>query len=260
MTEPRSEGDAAWEAIAEGWTERVRSGTDTTRLFLLDPAHLEAAGDVSGKRILDAGCGEGRFARMLAERGAEVVAFDYSHRMVELAQQAEAENPLEIEYFQGDMRDLSTLADASFDLVVAYLTILDVEDHVTALTELARVLKPAGELHFSVVHPCFTPPIATWEPRTPGTIAILDKDKLYKKVDNYFPAREVRFRMWPTAPAETINHHRTISDYAHACRATGLLIRDIFEPYPPEEVMAQRDYLRENYRAPTMILFQCVKP
>jgi SAM-dependent methyltransferase len=179
--------------------------------------------------------------------------------MVQRAQEAEAENPLGIKYFRADMRDLPSLADGSFDLVVAYLTILDVEDHVTALRELARVLTRDGELHFSSVHPCFTPPIASWEPRTPGNIAILDKDKLFKKVDNYFPAREVRFRMWPTAPAETINYHRTISDYAHACRAAGLLIRDIIEPYPPEEVMAQRDYLRENYRAPTMILFQCVK-
>lgn len=160
MTDARNEGDAAWEAIADGWTERVRSGTDTTRLFLLDPAHLEAAGDVSGRRVLDAGCGEGRFARMLADRGAKVTAFDFSSRMVELAQQAEAENPLGIEYLHADMCDLSSLADESFDLAVAYLTLLDVRDCEKALRELARVLRPGGELHFSSVHPCFAPPIA----------------------------------------------------------------------------------------------------
>jgi hypothetical protein len=90
-------------------------------------------------------------------------------------------------------------------------------------------------------------------------IPLRDQDKLYKKIDNYFPACEIRFRMWPTAPAETINYHRPISEYAHACRAAGLLIRDIIEPVPPPEVLEQRDYLREHLRAPGMILFDCVK-
>ena len=102
-------------------------------------------------------------------------------------------------------------------------------------------------------------PDAQWEPTTPGTVPIWNKDKLYKKVDNYRPAREVRFRMWPTAPVETINYHRPLSDYAHACRAAGLLIRDIVEPFPTEEVLAQRDWLREYLRAPAMMLIDCVK-
>jgi SAM-dependent methyltransferase len=252
-----SEDLSSWDALADGWSEWVHS--NGTRLFMLDPAHLQALGDVAGKRVLDAGCGEGRFARMMAERGAKVTAFDFSPRMIELAVNAEAEKPLGIEYFVADMTDLSRFSDGTFDVAVAYLSLIDVPDYERALDEFRRTLRPGGSFQFSIVHPCFLSPDATWEPRKPGTIPIFDKDKLYKKIDNYFPAREVRFKMWPTAPVETINYHRPLSDYAHACRKAGLLICDIVEPVPSEDVLAQRDYLRENLRAPTMMLIDCVK-
>ena len=77
----------SWDALADGWSEWVHHNDN--RLYVLDPAHLQKIGDVTGKRVLDAGCGEGRFARMLAERGAKVTAFDFSPRMIELATQNE---------------------------------------------------------------------------------------------------------------------------------------------------------------------------
>ena len=56
------------------------------------------------------------------------------------------------------------------------------------------------------------PPVRALAAPEAGHVPIWDKDKLYKKIDNYFPSREVRFKMWPTAPAETINYHRTLTD------------------------------------------------
>ncbi|MEX0682928.1 MAG: class I SAM-dependent methyltransferase [Dehalococcoidia bacterium] len=237
----------------------MRTDTDFNRKLVLDDPHLRLLGDVGGKRVLDAGCGEGRFARMLAERGAAVTAFDLSSRMVALARVEEAAQPLGIEYSEADMTDLSAFGDGEFDVVVAYLTILDVEDYERAIGEITRVLRPGGQFLFSVVHPCFYPPGAAWEPRQAGKIPIWNKDKLYLKVDSYFPARELRFRMWPTAPAETVNYHRPLSDYASVCREAGLLIRDIEEPAPTEEVLEKRDDLRAHLRAPYFIIFDCVK-
>ena len=73
MTAPRPDHDRArqaWDQIADAWAERVRTGTDHNRVHVLDPATLDLLGDLTGKRVLDAGCGEGRFARMMAMRGA----------------------------------------------------------------------------------------------------------------------------------------------------------------------------------------------
>ena len=170
-----------------------------------------------------------------------------------------AESPLGIEYIETSMTDMSSLADGTFDVVVAYLSILDVLEFEQAYAEIARVLKPGGQFSWSTVHPCFVPPIGEWEPVKQGTTPILNKDRKYLKVDNYFPSREVRFKMWPTAPAETINYHRTITDYSAALRQVGFLIREISEPLPSDEDLAQREYLRGWVRAPAMMLFDCVK-
>jgi SAM-dependent methyltransferase len=246
-----------WNALADGWSEWVHFNEN--RRFVLDPAHLEQIGDISGKRVLDAGCGEGRFARMLSERGAKVTAIDFSPRMIEIATGIEKKSPLGIDYMVADMTDLSRFTDSSFDNAVAYLSIIDVPDYERALTEIARVLRPGGTFQFSLVHPCFLMPDARWEPVKPGIVPIRDEDKAYKRVDNYYPAREVRFRMWPTAPVETINYHRPLSNYAHACRSAGLFIRDILEPYPSEGILAERNWLRQFLRAPDMMLIDCVK-
>jgi SAM-dependent methyltransferase len=253
------EGAAGWEALATSWAERVRTGTDFARTYILDPAHLQLLGEVAGKRLLDAGCGEGRLARMLAERGASVVGIDFSQRMVELAREAEECQPLGIEYHHADMADLSMLESESFDIVVAYLSLFDVSAYERAICEVARVMKADARFVFSVGHPCFTAPGSDWEPRVQGIVPIRDADRMYRKVDNYRPAREYRFRMWPTAPVETINYHRPLSEYAHACRDAGLLIRDIIEPTADEATTEKIDFLRGEFRAPTFIILECVK-
>jgi SAM-dependent methyltransferase len=250
---------SSWEAIADGWTERVRTGTDWARPVLLDRPHLELLGDVSGKRVLDAGCGEGRFARMLAERGAAVTAVDLCERMIGHALAAEAEKPRGIHYVQADMSDMAMFAAGAFDAAAAYLSVIDVPDYERAIAEVSRVLVPGGQFVMSLVHPCFSPPVFGWEPRKPDIVPIRDADKLYRKVDNYFPAAEVRFKMWPTAPAETVNYHRPLMDYAHALRAAGFLVRDIVEPTPDPQLAEQHDYLKGEFRAPTFIILDCVK-
>lgn len=251
------EAAQAWEEIAEGWAERVRTGTDHNRVYLLDAATLDALGDVVGLRVLDAGCGEGRFARMMAERGVRVTAIDLSSRMIELARAEEEKSPLGIDYHVADMADLSILAGAEFDVAVAYLSLFDVQDYVSALREVARVLKTRGRFVFSISHPCFLTPHSGWETSVPNSFR--DADRLYFKVDNYFPAAEIHFRMWPTAPTELINYHRPLSDYAHALRAAGFLIRDIHEPTPDPKLVETLDFWRGYLRIANFIMFDCVK-
>jgi SAM-dependent methyltransferase len=253
------EGAAAWEAIADGWAERMRTNTDWNRPVILDRPHQELVGEVRGLRVLDAGCGEGRFARMLAQRGASVTGIDLSARMIAHARANEEEAPLGIEYRVADMSDQSQFGDASFDLAVAYLSIIDVPDYRRAISEIARVLAGGGRFVFSIVHPCFYTPDSSWEPRIPGIVPVRDRDRLYLKVDNYFPAREMRFRMWPTAPAETVNYHRPLSDYAGALRDAGFLIRDILEPTPDPELAEKMDALKAFFRAPNFLIFDCLK-
>ena len=247
----------AWDAVAEGWAERVRTGSDQFRERILDSATLAVLGDVTGKRVLDAGCGEGRFARMLAERGADVTGLDFSPAMIDLAQKEERNRPLGISYLVADLADLPSLSPESFDIAVAYLCLIDVADHEEAMARIANVLKPGGQFVFSLLHPCFTTKGSGWKRRVPNSFR--DADKLYYKVDNYFENTHWFWKMWPTAPAATAHFHRTLSDYAAALRGSGFLIRDLLEPTPDPKLVEQLDYWREYFRVAYLIIFDCVK-
>ncbi len=75
-------------------------------------------GDVKGKKVLDFGCGEGRFSRKIKRMGADrVVGVDISLEMIKLAQIAERKNPLDITYFVEDAIKLGSIG--LFDLVIA---------------------------------------------------------------------------------------------------------------------------------------------
>ncbi|MFE6690618.1 class I SAM-dependent methyltransferase [Streptomyces sp. NPDC057743] len=114
------------------------------------PAMLALAGDVTGRRILDAGCGSGPLFAALRERGAHVSGFDASAGMLELARRRLGEDAdLQVAALGSPL----PYADDTFDDVVASLVLHYLEDWGPALTELRRVLKPGGRLIASVEHP-----------------------------------------------------------------------------------------------------------
>lgn len=109
-----------------------------------------------GARVLDAGCGPGRFALDLARRGARLTLLDLSQVQLDMARQKLAEAGL-MECVQAfhclDILDLHEFPDASFDVVVCYGAALSYtyDRYESALKELARVLSPGGHMLISVV-------------------------------------------------------------------------------------------------------------
>jgi ubiquinone/menaquinone biosynthesis C-methylase UbiE len=110
------------------------------------PACLSLLGDVAGRRVLDAACGPGLYAEELIRRGADVVGFDHSPRMVELCRERVGQGDFRVH----DLADpISWLPDSSVDLVLFALAIEYVDDRVAALRELRRVLRPEGFDHLT---------------------------------------------------------------------------------------------------------------
>src|SRR5215471_3784394 len=114
------------------------------------PAMLTLAGDVAGRRILDAGCGSGPLLAALRDRGAAVTGFDKSARMVELARRRLGDDA---RLHVAELGSPLPFPDDTFDDVTASLVLHYLEDWGPALAELRRVLKPGGRLIVSVDHP-----------------------------------------------------------------------------------------------------------
>lgn len=115
------------------------------------PACLDLLGEVSGQRVLDAACGPGLYAEELLRRGAQVVGFDQSPRMIEICRDRAGQGDFRVH----DLGDpISWLPDGSVDLALCALAIEHVDDRVSALRELRRVLRrPNGALVLSIQHP-----------------------------------------------------------------------------------------------------------
>ena len=144
---------AAYDPIADWYAAQVRTGSLRRFHDNLARRLLEMAGDVSGKRVLDAGCGEGHVARLFARHGAEVVAVDISPRLLDHARTFEAQDPHEIEFIEADLAQGLPSHQGAFDLATANMMLDDCEDLAGVLGAIADTLKPTGRLLLSLNNP-----------------------------------------------------------------------------------------------------------
>ena len=214
---------------------QVRGRWDIFREHWNNPAFLEFVGDLRGKVVLDAGCGEGHNTRMFARRGARITGIDLSAKMIEFARQAERREPLGIRYERASYTDAPMLCDETFDLVISTMALMDGPDFPGAMREVTRVLRPGGTLAFSILHPCFSTKGFGWTRDDAGratkfTVADYFNDEPW--IDRW------KFGHAPnTEQVESFaipRFDRLLSDYINPVVAAGLRLEEIREPRAPE--------------------------
>lgn len=209
-----------WIKLAPHWIAEARQGGDVPRKGMLDAYMLAACGDVQGMSILDSGCGEGRFCRMLAERGAGfVVGVDTCEPMIEAARELQSSKE---EY------------------------ILDVEANVQ---EVFRVLKDGGRFIIVNIHPMRSA-TGLWQRQPDGA-------KVHVILDDYFAEGERHFKM---KGVEITNFHRTLATYVRGFLKAGFILEDIIEPTVSAEMVERYPELDDELRVPNFIIYILKKP
>ncbi len=245
-----------WDKQAEFWAQEVRSGKDVYRDLFNNPAFFKFVGDIKGKRVLDAGCGEGYNTRLFAQQGAHITGIDLSENMIRLAQEEEKQNPLGIDYNVASFTDLSIFEDNSFDTVLSTMALMDGPGYEQALQEFYRVLKPGGSLFFSLHHPCFSPPHYTWIKNERG-------EKIKIVSSGYFEEGpwEMRFALTKkTDKSDTqelvqTRYHRTLSTYINQLMQVGFVLKKIQEPVPTQEACKKSVLLKKARDVVAMFLY-----
>ena len=222
--------------ISDEWI-RLASGNDARKDFIM-PFTFKQLSDVSGKAILDLGCGEGGYSRELVRRGATVTSVDCAKKVIGYCELKAAEEGLNINHYVRNSCDLYGIANESFDIVLASMMLMDCEDFEGTVREITRVLKPSGKLFASVLHPCFAV--------NGDGIGRLDTGIDRKVlVSNYFHPKERAEPISKESEVSVIWRHRLIEDYVKVFIRCGLTITDLHEPVPTEE--QARDSIMLNW-------------
>lgn len=137
-----------YDSFAEAYSAETENSL--VNAYYERPAMLALAGDVAGRRILDAGCGSGPLSAALRDRGAVVTGIDASAGMLALARRRLGDD---VALSLVDVDDRLPFADGAFDDVVASLLLHYLEDWGPTLAEFRRVLRPGGRLIASLDHP-----------------------------------------------------------------------------------------------------------
>ena len=231
-----------WTDAAEDWIQQDQA----VRTGMLDAWMLKALGDLSNARVVDIGCGEGRFSRLLAGLGASVTGVDLTEPFIERARSLAVGNDT---YVLGDAESLEGIASNSYDLAVLYIVLVDLLDYKAAIEAAYRVLKPGGKLVVCNVHPMRSSVPYGWINQ--------GGRKLFYALDNYTDEGPREFDWWGK---NFINMHRTLSSYVSAFLEAGFVLERLDEPVPSEEQLAENPSFDDEYRAPNFIIYVLRKP
>jgi SAM-dependent methyltransferase len=236
-----------WLELSQAWIAEAREGRNASRNGLLDSPMLEACGRVAGLKILDCGCGEGRFCRMLVERGAAyALGLDLCEPLIAAARALQSERDA---YRVADVQDLGFIDDAAFDLAVSYLNQCDLPDFNANNRQVWRVLRRGGRFIVANLHPMRSA-VGGWH-RAP------DGNKQHVILDDYFDEGE---RRWKMLGVEFTNFHRSLSTYSRGFLDAGFRIAAIVEPtVTPENLMFYPE-LDDELRVPNFIIYVLQKP
>jgi SAM-dependent methyltransferase len=222
-----------WESQAENWAAWARAAGHDAYWSESGPPFFELL-PPPGRATLDLGCGEGRVARDLRLCGHAVAGIDSAPTLVRLAREADPGG----EYLVADAAALPFDGER-FDLVVAFNSLMDIDDMPAAVREAARVLEAGGRLCACITHPIRD--AGRYESRAPDAPLVIRGSYLDKRRYAVREARdgyEVEFRGWAYP----------LSMYTRAFEHAGLVIEAFREPPDPDRAV------------PNFLLIQALKP
>ena len=199
-----------WGEMPRADIEAYDDEGDFAKRHLLNPVLLRMLGPLRGRRVLDAGCGQGYLSRLLAGRGATVVGVEPGRALIDYAIEVEADRRQGITYVEADLCELPDDL-GPFDAVVCSMVLPAIPDWRPAMRNCVRVLPRGGSFVFSVNHPCFEQLWSTW--REHGEY----------RTDRYLSEYEIPQR-------HACDYHRPLSSYLNEVTGLGCKLREVAEP------------------------------
>ena len=138
--------------LAHRWWD---ANSEFKPLHDINPLRLDWIDDaigLSGKRILDVGCGGGLLSEGMAVRGAEVTGIDLSEKPLGVAKLHLLESGQKVDYRKISVERLAEEMPGAFDAVTCLEMLEHVPDPASIVSACARLVKPGGQVFFSTIN------------------------------------------------------------------------------------------------------------
>ena len=242
------------ESLIHEWTmEQVQSASKPNfgKVFVTAPNLLRALGEIEGKSILELGCGNGYWLRLLARAGANVTGIDLAENQIKAAKSWDDPMTNKIDYRVGDVSQELDLQN-KFDVVFFEHVLLEIPEKTAlydAVQNAANALKEGGSLIVSDIHP-FAPSSRPENIRTSEGFNYFDSGAPFEVRSNRVDGGDIYYK----------DVHWTLSDISGAITSAGLKITEIIEPVPnSEDVAKYPDELGYRLDKPMAIMFKAIK-
>lgn len=200
----------AWEANAQFWDNRMGDDSNEFHREVIRPKVSELLDIKENDFILDIACGNGNYSAYIAEKGADVVAFDYSPKMITLAKKRQQKYKDKIEFHVIDAtneQELHSLKkDRSYTKAVSNMAIMDIIDITLLFKCINDLLTENGVFVFATQHPCF--------------VTLTDK---------YLTAHSYKGEAITGQPQLQCYYHRSLQDIFNLCFESGFIIDGFYE-------------------------------
>lgn len=206
--------DTSWGNVAEWYDELLETSEDSYQKQVILPNLIRLLNTKKGDRILDLACGQGFFARAMADAGAVVTGVDAATELVALGKK---HSPKQISYHAAPADKIDMLASASFDAVIMVLAIQNIKNMAGVFAQCCRVLGFHGRFIMVMNHPAFRiPRHSSWEWDSARKMQ-------YRRVDAYLNESHTAIEMHPGMKntETTVSFHRPLQTYINTLAKCG---------------------------------------
>ncbi len=199
-----------WNQNAEFWDNAMGDESNEFHRKVVRPKVTELLRPNPTDYILDVACGNGNYSAYLAAKGASVLAFDYSEKMIELAKKRQTRYADQIEFCVADATKKESLLElkrsSPFTKAVSNMAIMDITDIKPLFMAVHKLLAADGIFVFATQHPCF--------------VTLTEK---YMTPHSYYGVAI------EGQPKEQCYYHRSIQEILNLCFQMGFVIDGFYE-------------------------------
>jgi len=222
-----------------------RNRPESPNNIIEKPVLLEMIGNVTGKRILDLGCGDAEIGvELLQQGGTSYLGVEGSENMTLAAAEILAETTGQV--MHSSMEEWQPKPE-QYDLVISRFALHYLADLSSVFKKVHDSLAPGGKFIFSVQHPVLTSSAKSAEGSGRRSDWV---------VDDYFNAGE---RVEPWIGKKVIKYHRTVEEYFQLLLAAGFMVEDLREGTPRAENFSSREEYERRMRIPLVLMISSTK-